>query len=189
MVDTHTSSNGPSDPGNGGDRRGPKGIWKVLLIASLALNVLVLGLIAGAFLRAEDERPGRRSPPIGREIGVAPILELLEPEDRRAMGREVFRELRRNPDRRAEMRGRLAAVATLLRQDVVDQAALEALFADHSEEVLRRHQKVQQVLAETLAAKTPEERAALASQLEDFAENGLPPRPGKKKRDFKGAGN
>jgi len=158
-------------------------VWRIVLVISLALNLLVVGLVAGAFLRGEDERPGRRPPPFGSEIGLAPILQILEPEDRRALGREVFRDLRRNPERRTEMRARLAAVATLLRQDVVDQSALEAIFAEHSDEVVVRHQRVQRVLAETLAGKTPEERAVLASRLEDFAENGLPRRPKDKQKD------
>ena len=38
--------------------------------------------------------------------------------------------------------------------------------------------EVQSVLAETLASKSAEDRAALATRLEDFAENGLPPRKG-----------
>lgn len=155
--------------------------WRIALIASLALNLLVAGLVAGALLRGHDERPGRR-PPMGSQIGVAPILQILEPEDRRAMGREVYKDLRRNPERRKEMQARLGVIATLLRQETVDQDALEALFAEHLEEVVIRHEKVQSVLAETLASKSAEDRAALATRLEDFAENGLPPRK-------KGGGN
>ena len=80
------------------------------------------------------------------------------------------------------MQARLGVIATLLRQETVDQDALEALFAEHLEEVVIRHEKVQSVLAETLASKSAEDRAALATRLEDFAENGLPPRK-------KGGGN
>ncbi|WP_147124329.1 periplasmic heavy metal sensor [Shimia ponticola] len=152
------------------------GGWRIVLVISLALNILVLGMVAGAFLRGHDDRPNRRPPPVGSEIGVAPILKALEPEDRRAMGRAVFREARRDPDRRAETRARLAEMAAILRAEPVDEAALQDLLGQYSEDAMARHQNIQRVLIDTLSAKSPQERAALAARLEDFAENGIPKR-------------
>jgi len=148
---------------------------RVLLFASLALNLLFVGLVAGALLRGDDQRKGVR-PAGGMEIGVTPVLRALGPEDRKELGRALRNELRGRGEGRQAAQNRLRAFAAVLRQEEVDQAALEGLLAEHSAEMTQRVGVVQAQLAKRLAEKSAEERAMIAARLEDFAENGLPKR-------------
>lgn len=157
------------------------GRWRtIVLTMSLALNVLIIGVVAGSLLRADDDRPNRRSPPVGSEIGVGPLLQAMDPEDRRALGRAVYRDLRRGPERRGQMQSRLRETALLLRSDTLDEAALVELFEGHMETVVDRYARVQGVLAARLGDMTPAERAVIADRLDHFAEHGLPRPQGRK---------
>ena len=95
--------------------------WRIVLILSLALNVAVIGAVAGLALRV-----GRDGPPARYDLALGPIGQALSSEDKRAVGRE----LRRNPALRdgRPRADRVAAQALVdaLRQDVVSEAALRA---------------------------------------------------------------
>lgn len=136
-------------------------ILRVALFVSLAVNLAIAGLVAGAFL---DGR--RMGPPPRFDLSLGPVGQALDEADRRA----ILRDLRARPDlrppgpraRQAHFRDLLA----VLRAEPFERGEIEALLADH-----RRHGAAlldagQAALLDRIAAMSPEERAAFADRLE-----------------------
>lgn len=135
--------------------------WKILLVLSLALNLLFIGLIGGAMARfggpfAHDRGQTAR----GASLGAA-VFRALPRDDRRAMFRKV-----------AGARDRDAAGAdellTTLRADALDRGALAA-FADGQGERRRAHGvAIAEAWVENVAAMSVEERRAYADRIEEI---------------------
>lgn len=108
----------PAKPGRG---------LKIALALSLALNLSIAGLVAGAWLSDHGPRSDRRSP--SRDLAFGPVTDALSPEDRRALRREF---LARAPEFRAarqEARAELATLLAALRAEPFDPAALSTALA------------------------------------------------------------
>lgn len=140
---------------------------KVLLVSSLALNLMFVGLACGLALRVGGGKDGR--PP---SVGAA-LYRAMPEADRRALRKEV----RRSHDREAERarhRGDLLAVAETLRAAPFDRAALETLVRAHL--MARPHGLDQARMAwiGRVAAMTDAERAAYADRVVEVFD--APPR-------------
>ncbi|WP_407492773.1 periplasmic heavy metal sensor [Pseudooceanicola sp. MF1-13] len=142
-----------------------------ILLPSLALNLLVLGLIAGHVIFDE---PDRRVPRVDRMGG--PLTFALSHEDRREIGDALRREYRDARPSRAELQAQYQDVIAALRQDPYDRAAIEQAFADQLDGVTQRVAVGQKVLLDRIESMSADERSAFADRLEE----GLK-RPG---RDF-----
>jgi uncharacterized membrane protein len=133
--------------------------WRVILILSLALNFIVVGIVAGT---AMSGRLGK-GPPRAFEFGPGPLARALEPADRRALGRV----LRRDGDvRRMDMRGQFTLILSSLRQDPFDPAALRGLMDEQGERFRAVQAKSSEALITRIMAMTPDERAAFADRFE-----------------------
>ncbi|MDU9007144.1 periplasmic heavy metal sensor [Sedimentitalea todarodis] len=136
-------------------------LWlRLLLGASLALNLLVVGLAIGAALRFGGPEGARRPPTV---LGATLYRELPR-EDRRAI-REAMRgaALDRGPDRKTAAR----QVADLVRATPFDATAVEMLF---SQQAARRDEwqtLANAVLIEHLGRMSEAERAAYADRIEE----------------------
>lgn len=139
-----------------------RGWVKVLLAVSLALNLAIIGMAAGAFLR-NGGPPGRGD---DRDFGLGPLADALSREDRRAL-RDAF--LERHPDGmggRAALRADFDALLAALRAEPFDPAALDAAFASiaaRNADLLERGRSVVADYLKTMDAAT---RAAFADRLE-----------------------
>lgn len=133
---------------------------RLLLGASLALNLLVVGLAIGAALRFGGPEGARRPPPV---LGATMYRELPR-EDRRAV-REAMRDTPqdRGPDRKATTR----EVAQLLRATPFDAAALETLLQEHAVRRSDWQSLANAALLEQLGQMSEAERAAYADRIED----------------------
>lgn len=141
-------------------------LWvKLALCLSLALNLLVVGFVAGSVLRNGGAGPnGARAPALGT-IGVPYILALPR-EDRR----EMFRNLRRNggealPDRRMR-RAMFDAVLVALREEPFDPEKIEAAARRQAHVSIAVQQRVQKAWIETISAMSEDERQAYADAVE-----------------------
>lgn len=158
-----------------------------VLILSLGLNLVILGLAAGAFLLphpqrgAEEHRltrservEGARAP---RGEGP-PFLRALDPADRRALRQQLAergigsQDGSAKPARRTEMRQQFLQLLELLRQEPLDKAGVEALLAGQEAQDQARRAAMRRVFLNQLAGMRPEARAAYADRLEAM----LPPR-------------
>lgn len=137
------------------------GRWmRLALIVSVALNLAVAGVVAGALWHGG---PPMRPP---RDMGFGPFGEALSEADRRAL-RRAFHE--KGPDMRAErqaMRDDMATLAAALRAEPLDPAALEAAFDGMSARMRGMLSLGETLIYEHAVALSPAERSALADRLD-----------------------
>jgi uncharacterized membrane protein len=133
---------------------------KLVLVASLSLNVLVVGLVAGTVMSGDP-----RVKPTGdaADGGVRAVINALRHEDRRAIGRSL------QDGKREMMEARKASNAALLetlRADVFDKVAFAEAMATQTNIATGRYIKSAEVLAERLNDMSDSERSAFADRFE-----------------------
>lgn len=136
---------------------------RYLLIGSLALNLLVLGIIGGAVIRG----PGGFGGPRGVDLALGPIVEALAPEDRQA----IRTQLRANDMLRQHPRQNREALATALqaalRAEPYDPAAIEAALSIQQDRLVAVQTAGQQALVARIGLMTPQARLAFADRLQE----------------------
>lgn len=151
--------------GNTPEPRRPRRWMGPALAVSLALNLLVAGAVAGAWMSGHRQDEVRRVA-VDRMIGRTPFVAALDPDDRR----EVLRELRREAEplarNRADLRARLDALLEALRAETFDRAQIEALIAEQRQIGARRMEIGEAALIDRIAAMSLEERRAYADRLD-----------------------
>ena len=137
------------------------GRWtKFALAVSLALNLAVIGVVAGVWLHRGDV--AKAVPPdAGRGLfGMVAVL----PPDRRAALRD---ELGSPPDR-AAMAAQWAAFRTALQQPEVSAADLQAMLARIRTDQGEMASRLEAALAAQLSRMSLEDRVAYVERLERF---------------------
>lgn len=137
----------------------PRRLWKIVLVASLALNLAVAGLVVGTVLSG---RLGD-GPPRNFDLGLGPVARALEPQERRSMGRDM-RQSRVLRD--VDLRGRSEALIAALKADPFDPAQVSALLDAQAAQLARVQQTAQAALLRAIINMTPERRAAFAASLQ-----------------------
>lgn len=133
---------------------------KVVLVASLSLNVLVVGLVAGTVLSGD---PRVKSNAESSDGGIRAVISALRHEDRRAIGRAL------HDGKRSVMQDRKAANDVLLetlRADEFDKVAFENAMTTQTEIATARYAKSAAILAEHLDNMTEAERAEFTDRFE-----------------------
>jgi uncharacterized membrane protein len=135
---------------------------RYLLIGSLALNLLVLGLVGGAILR---DGPGGFGGPRGVDLTLGPIVEALAPQDRQAIRADLraHEALRIRP--RQERQAMIAALQRALRADAYDPAAVEAALSMQRDRLAAVQVAGQQALVARINLMSPADRLAFADRL------------------------
>jgi len=155
--------------------RAPMRGWiKALLFVSLALNLAVAGLAAGAVLRhgsMKDHRPIRVD-----QIG-GPYTSALSREDRRAIWRELRQMQGEGRPDRAQIRADFDTVVEALRADPFDPAEMRALMDRQFQAGIARQETGQSLLLARIEAMTPAERAAFADRLAERLDRPRDQRP------------
>ena len=167
----------PQQDSTAGSPRPARGM-KWLLVGSLALNLLVGGLVIGAVIKG---------PPMGshgdmvRDMGFGAFDQALTREDRDHL-REAFRKAApARGDMRRMLRADVDAMLAALRAVPFDPAALDAALALQRQRIEQRMTLGQQLLRDRLLAMTETERAGFADRLEaalsrrEKPEQGMPP--------------
>ena len=138
-----------------------RGLWIALAI-SLAFNLAVVGLVAGAMLR---DGPGMRGAMV-RDLGFGPFTEALSREDRRAMRESLFERAPDIREARRVQRADLEGLVALLRAEPFDAVAFAARMAEQQARMERQLRLGQEVLQERVAQMSPEARRGFADRLE-----------------------
>jgi uncharacterized membrane protein len=149
-----------------------EGRWRRwLLVVSLALNLLVLGLVAGAVLRGGPPGGGARV-----DLTPGPLLRAFEAEDRAAIRAGV--QARRPLDRRAriEMRRDMRAMRDALRAETFEPARIRALMDRQFARLRTIQGRAADQVLDQLATMSPAERRALADRFEAEMRGGVGPR-------------
>ncbi|WP_323775570.1 periplasmic heavy metal sensor [Leisingera sp.] len=148
---------------NTGGKPGMKLWLKLLLAVSLALNLAVIGIAAGAAWRVSGkDRHWQRPPTVG-----AMIFRGLDRDTRQALRQEAGGD-HGSYFKRRHAEG--AAVIAALRSGAFDADALLAMLRGQAEARHDFHTKVQEAWVRKVAAMTPEERASFADRMEQRME-------------------
>jgi uncharacterized membrane protein len=145
----------PPAPGPTGSR------WlKPALIASVAINLAVAGLVLGAWL---SDRPRMGMP---RDISFGPFSEALSEQDRRALRKGLMDRAGEFRSSREAARAEFAALLATLRADPFDPAAMKAALTAIETRNAERLQLGRNLIETRLVEMSVDERLAFADRLE-----------------------
>jgi uncharacterized membrane protein len=165
-----------------GTDRAPRRWLRWLLVGSLALNLLVVGAVAGlgvAWMRGMGPEAGTRD--------VAwPYVAALTREDRRAVGRAIRAEMAAQGFTRADRRARYDEAVALLRAEPFDAGAFSELLGHQFAASARLQSAGREALAGRLGAMTADERAAYADRMEEALARGARSREGDRDKGDRG---
>lgn len=157
----------------------PRQIWRIVLVTSLAINLLLIGLIGGAYVR------GGGAPPRGFEFQLGPLSEALSREDRREIGEQIRKEIGRSGLSRRDRREAFEALVDAVEAQPFDPERLTSLIAVQQDRTDNVRAAALRAFVSYLTDMTAQERQTLAQSLRErvrrFGENGgkrpPPPRP------------
>jgi uncharacterized membrane protein len=142
-------------PDTGGSR------WiRIALAVSLALNLAVAGLAAGAWLREGHVRG------MARDLSFGPFTEALSDADRRELRRALGERAKGFREARREMQADVGRLLATLRAAPFDPDAAEAALAAIATRAGDRLELGRVLLAERIRAMSEAERQAFADRLE-----------------------
>ncbi|MEO3415405.1 periplasmic heavy metal sensor [Roseovarius sp. CAU 1744] len=143
---------------------GMKPWLRLLLILSLALNLLVVGAVVGAMITWSNWRP-HHGPRL--ESGGGPLTRALSHEDRRAIGKEMRKAWRDSKQDGHDHHAELAGLVADLKVTPFDPAPVAARLRRHRQSFDERLDLGLTLLLERLTRMTPEERASYADRLQE----------------------
>ena len=144
---------------------------KVVLALSLALNLLFVGVFAGAIWRNADGPGGHgRATPPGLQSYAAPYVRALPRADKRAL-RNALREGHPHPSR-VERQAGYAKMLVALRAEPFDAAAVAAVLSGQKSNVLAVQDAAQAQWLSAIESMDAQARKAYADSLEEELKRG-----------------
>jgi len=159
MTDPHAS---PPPP--------PRRRWMVwALTASLAVNLVVIGLVAGAALSLRSGSEERRSYSSLRALGLSPYTRAMAKEDWHALRARARAEAPREgpTGERSALRAEVRRTIAALRAEPFEPETLAASLAAQHAIGEERARFGRRLLVDHVTEMTPQERAAFATRLEE----------------------
>ncbi|WP_235915843.1 periplasmic heavy metal sensor [Thalassovita mangrovi] len=145
-------------------KNGSPRLWlRIVLFVSLALNLAVLGVVAGAVLRFG---PAKDGPPVRGDQVAGVYTYALTPEERRQIGRDMFRQHREDLPSRSDMNADFDAMVATLRAQPFDADAASAILRRQLEFGQKRAELGHKLLLQHLSEMSDGDRAAYADRLE-----------------------
>lgn len=146
---------------------------KVALAFSLAINVLVLGAVAGSVFHGGGRDRERASERSGNNAAIGIYGHALDKPDRRAIGKRL-REGRNVQGReiRAELGDLAREASALLKQSPFNKEAFAELLLRQQVLIKGRSDAMQDALVEQIASMSTKQRIAYADRLEDLLKHG-----------------
>lgn len=138
----------------------PRRVWRIVFALSLALNVLLIGAIGGAYARLHDGgRPG------ALDLQMGSIANALPRRDRAQIGKVIRDELRADRPTRGTRRAAINAMMAALEADPFDPVALSNLIAEQQMLQDRVRDVALTAFVSHVAQMTSQERSELADAL------------------------
>ncbi len=135
---------------------------RVVLIVSLALNLLVVGVVAGGIFR------GRPPAPLGGvDLGSSPFARALNADDQRHVRDTLRGQMHNIVPAAADRRLALQELVAALRQDPFDPAAVQAMFDQQKLGAMAAMEASQAAVLDRIQAMDAAGRAAFADRLEN----------------------
>lgn len=142
----------------------PRRIWRVILVTSLAVNLLLVGLLGGAYVRNGG------APPRSFDVQLGPLTAALSQKDRRAIGEQLRRGDNRAGQSRNERRQAFEDLIMVLESQPFDAAALSRVFQRQQERQFELQGKALGAFVTRVSGMTADERVAFAQRLRESYE-------------------
>ena len=145
---------------------------KIALIASLAVNVLVIGAVIGAMSHwsgPSGKRAGERS---GLDGAIGIYGHALEQEDRRDIRKTMFADHGERRDMRAQLTALVKQAVQVLEQSPFDKAAFQDILQQQQGQIKDRSDAFQGALVDHIATMSDEQRVVYANRLVKILERG-----------------
>ena len=139
---------------------------KIALAVSVALNLAVAGLAAGAFLR---DGPHRGMP---RDMSFGPFSEALDDADRKSIRQALMERMGEFREQRQAAKAEFEALLVALRADPFDPAAMQAALSAIEARNSQRLELGRSLIEARLTEMSPEARKAFADRLEKALRRG-----------------
>lgn len=136
---------------------------RITLVLSLALNLLVAGLVIGALLHGPRDRD--RNPAL-RDLGYGPFVAALPRGDRDEMHQAMTREAEAFRANRDQMRAMFEGFLGALRAQPYDPDALRRIVMDQQTKVAERQELGRELLLDRINAMDAAERVTYADALD-----------------------
>lgn len=150
-----------------GEEKKNWGWGRVVLITSLALNLAVVGALAGAAWRYGGDRHDR-----GASDFSVPYIRALSPADRRAIGKELRSVHDHSKSGRAARGALFKQMSEALRAEPFDMARVEELSLQQRSAVSDRLTAAQDIWLKYVADMSNEERVSYANRLDEAIARG-----------------
>ncbi|MCG6882962.1 MAG: periplasmic heavy metal sensor [Silicimonas sp.] len=152
----------PTDP------KKPRRWLMPALLVSAALNLLIVGIVAGALLSPDGpRRRGGEDERAVRGVLGEPFFRALPARQRREMVREIVGNRDAFREGREALRTRFESFLGALRAETFDREAAAALLGQQRQAAIRRQEQGEALLLDRLEGMTRDERAAYADALEE----------------------
>ncbi|MFC6637597.1 periplasmic heavy metal sensor [Sulfitobacter sp. JBTF-M27] len=151
------------------NERNPRRVGRALKWAlglSLAINLILVGFLAGAAMRFSGKDWAERRPGPELLLSGAPFVRALPHDARRALGRKLRREATDLPSR-AERRALYASMIEVLRTEPFDPDDISAIFATQASTAQSLQSRAQAGWLEIVSGMTADDRADVAARLEE----------------------
>ncbi|WP_372604803.1 periplasmic heavy metal sensor [Actibacterium sp.] len=157
------------------DKKTPFRWSRVVLALSLALNLLVVGTVAGVVVRHERPHPEAREP--GSDLlAYGPYGFAFDDDDRDHMRQMLRHEVGQLRENRRAVRRDFDQVVAALRATPYDPALVQNLIEQQQARVNAQADHVRDLMLAQIAAMDDEEREEFADRLEALLRRGPPPR-------------
>lgn len=144
--------------------------WRVLTVVSLAINLLIFGLVAGAAYRFKDGPPPRDL--AARDVGYGAFIAAFERDERRNLGKAYRAQMPDRKQMRQDMDLQRQALLEVLRAEPFDADAFEGLLNQRQSELNDMQQRGQALLIRQIDQMSPAARKNYAERLNDVLTRG-----------------
>jgi len=138
---------------------------RLLLFVSLAVNLLIVGMVAGAVYRNGGPPANRAEQPPLRDLGYGPYGRALSQDDRRDIDRAMAKRAGDLNANRDEFRSQIKALLKALRTSPYDGKTVRAIIGSQQERLLQRQDIGRILLLEQIEAMSEDERKKFANRL------------------------
>ena len=149
------------------DSANPKrrNLWKILFGISLALNLLLVGTLGGAFMR-------KGKGPTAKHLASGFLyMRALDFKDKRALRDEILRDKNGRKLVKGKNQASFNSAVGILKSHPFDRAAFENLLDEQAKHARLRQSLARRALVNHIEKMTKEERLIYAQRLKDFIDN------------------
>lgn len=139
---------------------------KILLVLSLAMNLLIIGLVVGVVSERRLGGGDDIARVALRDIAYSPYARALSRGDRKIIGEMMRKELGADRENIPKLRENYRDLLQVLRAATYDDAKARRLIDEQQAFVVNRQQLGQRLMLERLNAMTPKQRKQFAKRLE-----------------------